>query len=66
MNSANPDTANFEKSQVRRRGAQRRTKHPNIKYHHWREEVRKEIISIYHTRTKWQSRKHFSDHLTNV
>jgi hypothetical protein len=51
MNSANPDIANFEKSQVRRRGAQRRTKHPNIKYHHWREEVRKEIISIsiYHT-----------------
>ena len=56
MNSANPDKANFEKSQVRRRGAQRRTKHPNIKYHHWREEVRKEIISIsiYHTGTKWQ------------
>ena len=56
MNSANPDIANFERSQVRRRGAQRRTKHPNIKYHHWREEVRKEIISIsiYHTWTKWQ------------
>ena len=56
MNSTNPDIANFEKSQVRRRGAQRRTKHPNIKYHHWREEVRKEIISIsiYHTGTKWQ------------
>ena len=57
MNSANPDIANFEKSQVRRRGAQRRTKHPNIKYHHWREEVRKGIINIstYHTRTKWQT-----------
>jgi hypothetical protein len=56
MNSANPDIANFEKSQVRRRDPQRRTKHPNIKYHHWREEVRKEIISIsiYHTGTKWQ------------
>ncbi len=56
MNSANPDIANFEKSQVRRRGAQRRTKHPIIKYHHWREEVRKGIISIstYHTGTKWK------------
>jgi hypothetical protein len=30
MNSANPDTANFERSRVRTRGAQRRTKHPNI------------------------------------
>ena len=69
MNSANPDIANFEKSQVRRRGAQRRTKHPNIKYHHWREEVRKGIISIstYHTGTKWQKAdKPFSDLLTNV
>jgi hypothetical protein len=28
--------------------------HPNIKYHHWREKVRKEIISTYNTRTKWQ------------
>jgi hypothetical protein len=54
MNSANPDIANFERSQVRGRGAQRRTKHPNIKYHHISEEVRKEIISIHHTRTKWQ------------
>ena len=62
MNSANPDIANFERSQVRRRGAQRRTKHPNIKYHHWREEVRKEIISIsiYHTGTKWQKKKQIS------
>jgi hypothetical protein len=69
MNSANPDIANFEKSQVRRRGAQRRTKHPNIKYHHWREEVRKGIINIstYHTGTKWQKAdKPFSDLLTNV
>jgi hypothetical protein len=54
MNLANPDIANFERSQVRRRGAQRRTKHPNIKYHHWREEVRKEKISTDNTRTKWQ------------
>jgi hypothetical protein len=67
MNSANPDIVNFEKSQVRRRGAQRRTKHPNIKYHHWREEVRKEIISTYNTGTKWQKAdKPFSDLLTNV
>ena len=69
MNSANPDIANFEKSQARRRGAQRRTKHPNNKYHHWREEVRKGIINIstYHTGTKWQKAdKPFSDLLTNV
>jgi hypothetical protein len=31
-----------------------RTKHLNIKYHHFREEVRKETISIYHTRTEDQ------------
>jgi hypothetical protein len=29
-----------------------RTKHLNIKYHHFREEVRKGTISIYHTRTE--------------
>jgi hypothetical protein len=28
-----------------------RTKHLNIKYHHFREEVKKGTISIYHTRT---------------
>jgi hypothetical protein len=28
-----------------------RTKHLNIKYHHFREEVKKRTISIYHTRT---------------
>jgi hypothetical protein len=31
-----------------------RTKHLNIKYHHFREEVRKGTISIYHTRTEDQ------------
>jgi hypothetical protein len=31
-----------------------RTKHLNIKYHHFREEVRKGAISIYHTRTEDQ------------
>jgi hypothetical protein len=31
-----------------------RTKHLNIKYHHFREEVKKETISIYHTRTEEQ------------
>jgi hypothetical protein len=31
-----------------------RTKHLNIKYHHFREEVRKGTISIYHTRTQDQ------------
>jgi hypothetical protein len=31
-----------------------RTKHLNIKYHHFREEVRKGTISIYHTRTEEQ------------
>jgi len=39
---------------VKWRGAQRRTEHPNIKYHQISEEVRKEIISIYHIRTKQQ------------
>jgi len=29
-----------------------RTKHLNINYHHFREEVKKGTISIYHTRTK--------------
>jgi len=29
-----------------------RTKHLNIKYHHFREEVRKRTISIYHTRAE--------------
>jgi hypothetical protein len=29
-----------------------RTKHLNIKYHHFREEIRKRNISIYHTRTE--------------
>jgi len=29
-----------------------RTKHLNIKYHHFREEVKKGTISIYHTRTE--------------
>jgi hypothetical protein len=29
-----------------------RTKHLNIKYHHFREEVRKGTVSIYHTRTE--------------
>jgi len=36
------------------RGNQRRTKHLNIKYHHFREEARKGTISIYHRRTKEQ------------
>ena len=31
-----------------------RTKHLNIKYHHFREEVRKGTVSIYHTRTEDQ------------
>jgi hypothetical protein len=31
-----------------------RTKHLNIKYHHFREEVRKGTISIYHTKTEDQ------------
>jgi hypothetical protein len=31
-----------------------RTKHLNIKYHHFREEVKKGTISIYHTRTAEQ------------
>jgi hypothetical protein len=31
-----------------------RTKHLNIKYHHFREEVRKGNISIYHVRTEYQ------------
>jgi hypothetical protein len=31
-----------------------KTKHLNIKYHHFREEVRKGTISIYHTRTEDQ------------
>jgi hypothetical protein len=31
-----------------------RTKHPDIKYDHFREEVRKGTISIYHTRTEEQ------------
>ena len=31
-----------------------RTKHLNIKYHHFREEVRKGTISIYPTRTEDQ------------
>jgi hypothetical protein len=31
-----------------------RTKHLNIKYHHFREEVKKGTISIYHTRTEEQ------------
>jgi hypothetical protein len=31
-----------------------RTKHLNIKYHHFREEVKKWTISIYHTRTEEQ------------
>jgi hypothetical protein len=31
-----------------------RTKHLNIKYHHFREGVRKGTISIYHTRTTEQ------------
>jgi len=31
-----------------------RTKHLNIKYHHFREEVKKGTISIYHTRTEAQ------------
>jgi hypothetical protein len=31
-----------------------RTKHLNIKYHHFREEVRKGTISIYHTRPEDQ------------
>jgi hypothetical protein len=31
-----------------------RSKHLNIKYHHFREEVRKGAISIYHTRTEDQ------------
>jgi hypothetical protein len=30
----------------------RQTKHLNIKYHHFREEVRKGTISLYHTRTE--------------
>jgi hypothetical protein len=33
-----------------------RTKHLNIKYHHFREEVKKGTISIYHTRTEEQGR----------
>jgi hypothetical protein len=31
-----------------------RNKHFNIKYHHFREEVKKGTISIYHTRTEEQ------------
>jgi hypothetical protein len=31
-----------------------RTKHLNIKYHHFREEVKKGTVSIYHDRTKDQ------------
>jgi hypothetical protein len=31
-----------------------RTKHPNTKYHHFREEVKKGTISIYNARTEEQ------------
>ena len=31
-----------------------RTKHLNIKYHHFREEVKKETVSMYHVGTKEQ------------
>jgi hypothetical protein len=43
--------ANFKRSQAGRRGNWRKTKHLNIKYHHFKEEVRKGTISIYHART---------------
>jgi len=31
-----------------------RTKHLNLKYHHFREEVKKGTISIHHVSTKYQ------------
>jgi len=43
-----------------------RTKHLNIKYHHFREEVRKGTISIYHTRTEDQIADIFTKPLPEV
>ena len=43
-----------------------RTKHLNIKYHHFREEVRKGTISIYHTRTHYQIADIFTKPLPEV
>ncbi len=43
-----------------------RTKHLNIKYHHFREEVRKGTISIYHTRTEDQIADVFTKPLPEV
>jgi hypothetical protein len=51
---------------VRWRGDQRRTKHLNIKYHHFREEVRKGTISIYHIRTEDQIADIFTKPLPEV
>jgi hypothetical protein len=43
-----------------------RTKHLNIKYHHFREELRKGTISIYHTRTEDQIADIFTKPLTKT
>jgi hypothetical protein len=43
-----------------------RAKHLNIKYHHFREEVRKGTISIYHTRTEDQIADIFTNPLPEV
>jgi hypothetical protein len=43
-----------------------RTKHLNIKYHHFREEVRTGTISIYHTRTDDQIADIFTKPLPEV
>ena len=43
-----------------------RTKHLNIKYHHFREELRKGTISIYHTRTEDQIADIFTKPLPEV
>ncbi len=43
-----------------------RTKHLDITYHHFREEVRKGTISIYHTRTEDQIADIFTKPLPEV
>jgi hypothetical protein len=43
-----------------------RTKHLNIKYHHFREEVKKGTISIYHTSTEEQIADNFYQALTRA
>jgi hypothetical protein len=45
MNSANSDTTNLKDLKLDGEVIKGETKHPNIKYHHLNEEVRKETIS---------------------